>query len=94
MRVTFLGTGAGSSTLRAHTGMALECSDGTKLLLDTSSGNSALRNAAALGINLREFDDVLLSHDHPDHMGGIDFVQFDRALGKSGLASPSSTRVL
>lgn len=80
MRITFLGTGAGNSTLRAHTGMALECPDGTKLLLDTSSGNSALRHAAAMGLNLREFDDVLLSHDHPDHMGGIDFIQFNRAL--------------
>jgi ribonuclease Z len=65
--------------------MALECPDGTKLLLDTSSGNSALRHAAAVGINLREFDDVLLSHDHPDHMGGIDFIQFDRALSGANL---------
>ena len=80
MRITFLGTGAGSSTLRAHTAMALECPDGTKLLLDASSGNSALRHANAVGISLREFDDVLLSHDHPDHMAGIDFIQFDRAL--------------
>ena len=79
MKLTFLGTGAGNSTLRAHTAMALECPDGTKLLLDASSGNSALRHAAAMGINLREFDDVLLSHDHPDHMSGIDFIQFDRA---------------
>ncbi len=80
MKITFLGTGAGNSTLRAHTAIALECPDGAKLLLDSSSGNSALRHAAAVGINLREFNDVLLSHDHPDHMGGIDFVQFDRAL--------------
>ena len=80
MKITFLGTGAGSSTLRAHTAMALECPDGTKLLLDASSGNSALRHAAAVGMSLREFDDVLLSHDHPDHMAGIDFIQFDRAL--------------
>ena len=80
MKITFLGTGAGSSTLRAHTAMALECPDGTNLLLDASSGNSALRHAKAVGINLREFHDVLLSHDHPDHMSGIDFVQFDRAL--------------
>ena len=80
MKITFLGTGAGSSTLRAHTAIALECPDGTNLLLDASSGNSALRHAAVGGINLREFDDVLLSHDHPDHMAGIDFVQFDRAL--------------
>ncbi len=82
MKITFLGTGAGNSSLRAHTGMALECPDGTKLLLDSSSGNSALRHAAAVGLNLREFDDVLLSHDHPDHMGGIDFIQFNRALSE------------
>ena len=66
--------------MRAHTAIAVECPDGTRLLLDASSGNSALRHAIAMGIDLRGFDDVLLSHDHPDHMAGIDFVQFDRAL--------------
>ena len=80
MKITFLGTGAGNSSQRAHSAIALECPDGTKLLLDASSGNSALRHAAAAGIDIRLFDDVLLSHDHPDHMSGIDFIQFDRAL--------------
>ena len=80
MRITFLGTGAGNSSRRAHSAIALECPDGTNLLLDASSGNSALRHAAASGIDIRQFDDVLLSHDHPDHMSGIDFIQFDRAL--------------
>ena len=84
MRISFLGTGAGNSTMRAHTGMALECPDGTKLLLDSSSGNSVLRHAAAVGLNIREFDDVLLSHDHPDHMAGLVFVQFDRMLDSAG----------
>ena len=79
MKITFLGTGAGNSSRRAHTCIAVECSDGTNLLLDASSGNSALRHAAAIGIDIRKFDDVLLSHDHPDHMSGIDFIQFDRA---------------
>ena len=80
MRISFLGTGAGNSTTRAHSAIALECDDGTRLLLDASSGNSVLRHAAAVGLNLREFDDVLLSHDHPDHMAGLLFVQFDRML--------------
>ena len=80
MKITFLGTGAGNSSFRAHTGMALECPDGTKLLLDSSSGNSALRHANTVGIDIRQFDDVLLSHDHPDHMSGIDFIEFDRAI--------------
>ena len=79
MKITFLGTGAGNSSRRAHSAIALECPDGTNLLLDASSGNSALRHAAAVGIDIRKFDDVLLSHDHPDHMSGIDFIQFNRA---------------
>ncbi len=85
MRISFLGTGAGNSTTRAHSAIALECPDGTRLLLDASSGNSVLRHANALGINLRDFDDVLLSHDHPDHMAGLIFVQFDRMLASDSL---------
>lgn len=80
MKVTFLGTGAGNSSRRAHSAIALECPDGTNLLLDASSGNSVLRHAVATGIDIRQFHDVLLSHDHPDHMSGIDFIQFDRAI--------------
>ena len=79
MKITFLGTGAGNSSRRAHSAIAVECPDGTNLLLDASSGNSALRHAASVGIDIRKFDDVLLSHDHPDHMSGVDFIQFDRA---------------
>lgn len=84
MKITFLGTGAGNSTRRAHSAIAVECPDGTNLLLDASSGNSALRHANAVGIDIRKFDDVLLSHDHPDHMSGIDFIQFDRAWHGEG----------
>ena len=86
MKVTFLGTGAGNSSRRAHTCIAVECPDGTNLLLDASSGNSALRHAAAVGIDIRKFGDVLLSHDHPDHMAGIDFIQFDRAIFSEDMA--------
>ena len=86
MRITFLGTGAGNSSRRAHTCIAVECPDGTNLLLDASSGNSALRHAAAAGIDIRRFDDVLLSHDHPDHMSGVDFIQFDRAIFSEDMA--------
>ena len=81
MRLTFLGTGAGSSTLRAHTGtwrwnvpMAPSCCS------IPAPETPRFAMPTTLGMSLREFDDVLLSHDHPDHMSGIDFVQFDRAL--------------
>ena len=75
MEVIFLGTGAGMSITRAHTAIALRCPDGTTLLLDGSSGNSALRNGLAAGLRAPDYDHVLLSHDHQDHLSGLLFIQ-------------------
>ena len=75
MEVIFLGTGAGMSITRAHTAIALRCPDGTTVLLDGSSGNSALRNGLAAGIRAPDYDHVLLSHDHQDHLSGLLFIQ-------------------
>ena len=80
MKISFLGTGSGTSTNRAHTAMVYDCDDGTRLLIDTGSGNSVARNGSELGIPVESFDTVLLSHHHPDHMSGLLFVQFLRAL--------------
>ena len=80
MKIRFLGTGSGTSTNRAHTAMVFDCDDGTRLMIDTSSGNSVPRNGSALGILVESFDQVLLSRHHPDHMSGLLFVQFNRAL--------------
>ena len=79
LEITFLGTGAGLSTKRAHTAIALRCPDGTMLLLDGSSGNSALRNGEMAGIRSYDYDHVLLSHDHQDHLSGLMFVQGNRS---------------
>ena len=79
MEIIFLGTGAGLSTTRAHTAIALRCPDGTTLLLDGSSGNSALRHGEAAGIKATDYDHVLLSHDHQDHLSGLMFVQGNRS---------------
>ncbi|MCH9018089.1 MAG: MBL fold metallo-hydrolase, partial [Chloroflexi bacterium] len=80
MKISFLGTGSGTSTNRAHTAMVYDCDDGTRLLIDTSSGNSVARSGSELGIPVESFDTVLLTHHHPDHMSGLLFVQFLRAL--------------
>ena len=80
MQVAFLGTGAGMSVTRAHTAISVRCPDGTHLLLDAGSGNSALRNGEALGIAADQYDAVLLSHDHPDHLTGLFFIQSHRAF--------------
>ncbi|MCH7842786.1 MAG: MBL fold metallo-hydrolase [Chloroflexi bacterium] len=82
MKISFLGTGSGTSTNRAHTAMVYDCDDGTRLLIDTSSGNSVARGGSILGIPVESFDTVLLSHHHPDHMSGLLFVQFVRALAR------------
>ena len=78
MKISFLGTGSGSSTNRAHTAIVFDCDDGTRLLIDTSSGNSVARNGSELGIPVESFDQVLMSHHHPDHISGLLFVQFLR----------------
>ena len=80
MKISFLGTGSGTSVNRAHTAMVYDCDDGTRLLIDTGSGNSVARSGSELGIPVESFDKVLLSHHHPDHMSGLLFVQFVRAL--------------
>lgn len=78
LKISFLGTGAGGSIVRAHTAIVLDSPDGSKVLLDASSGNSAFRNAATLGMALEEFRHLLLSHDHADHMSGLTLVQLVR----------------
>ena len=79
LEIIFLGTGAGMSITRAHTAIALRCPDGTTLLLDGSSGNSALRNGQTAGIRALDYSHVLLSHDHQDHLSGLMFIQGRRS---------------
>ena len=80
IHLTFLGTGAGNCIHRAHTALVLDCADGTRVLLDTGSGNSVLRHGAPLGMLAADFALVLLTHRHADHIGGLPFVQSQRAL--------------
>jgi 7,8-dihydropterin-6-yl-methyl-4-(beta-D-ribofuranosyl)aminobenzene 5'-phosphate synthase len=45
--------------------------DDRKLLFDTGQGLVLRHNAEALGINLADADDVIISHGHYDHTGGL-----------------------
>tara|TARA_B100000315_G_scaffold252072_1_gene288095 strand:+ start:459 stop:1283 length:825 start_codon:yes stop_codon:yes gene_type:complete len=78
--ITFLGTGAGMCVYRNHTAIVLDCPDGTRLLLDAASGNSVMRQGAEVGMMAREFEQVLLTHHHGDHMGGLPYMQGQRSL--------------
>ena len=80
VQITFLGTGAGNCIHRAHTAIVLDWEGGPRILLDASSGNSLLRHGAQLGMLATSFHQVLLSHHHADHMGGLPHLQGQRTL--------------
>jgi len=51
---------------------ALVEADGHKILYDTgASPNMVITNAKALHIDLSDVEDVVLSHNHSDHVGGL-----------------------
>jgi ribonuclease BN (tRNA processing enzyme) len=78
--ITFLGTGAGNCIHRAHTAIVVDCADSTRVLIDTGSGNGALRHGATLDMLAEHFELLLLTHRHLDHMGGLPFLQGQRTL--------------
>ncbi len=46
--------------------------DGRRILFDTGAHpDTVLRNARTLGVNLSDVKDVVLSHNHDDHTGGL-----------------------
>src|ERR1700722_8784577 len=46
--------------------------DGRRILFDTGARpNTVLNNAKELGVDLSNITDVVLSHDHSDHTGGL-----------------------
>jgi 7,8-dihydropterin-6-yl-methyl-4-(beta-D-ribofuranosyl)aminobenzene 5'-phosphate synthase len=51
---------------------ALVVADGKKFLFDTGANpDTVLKNAAALGVDLSDVEDVVVSHHHTDHTGGL-----------------------
>jgi 7,8-dihydropterin-6-yl-methyl-4-(beta-D-ribofuranosyl)aminobenzene 5'-phosphate synthase len=66
--------------------------DGRRILFDTGAHpDTVLRNARDLGINLTGITDVILSHNHPDHTGGL--LHLRRELSKENPAALSRVHV-
>lgn len=60
-----------------------------KVLLDTGASDVFIRNAAVLGLDLRDVDYVFLSHGHKDHTGGLRHL-LAQASGAKIIVSPNS----
>jgi 7,8-dihydropterin-6-yl-methyl-4-(beta-D-ribofuranosyl)aminobenzene 5'-phosphate synthase len=71
---------------------ALVEADGRKLLVDTGArSETVLQNAAELGIDLSTVTDLVISHNHADHTGGL--VTLRRELAKKNPQALSVTHV-
>lgn len=60
-----------SGTLGEHGFSALVERDGESLLFDTGAGQTLLHNAQRMNLDLRQVGQVVLSHGHYDHAGGL-----------------------
>jgi 7,8-dihydropterin-6-yl-methyl-4-(beta-D-ribofuranosyl)aminobenzene 5'-phosphate synthase len=66
--------------------------DGHRILYDTgASADLVLRNARALSIDLSDVEDVVLSHNHADHVAGL--LSLRRELSKSNPRAISRVHV-
>jgi 7,8-dihydropterin-6-yl-methyl-4-(beta-D-ribofuranosyl)aminobenzene 5'-phosphate synthase len=72
LKVTVLSTMLADQGIGEWGYAALVEVDGRKILFDTGAHpDVVLKNAQALGIDLSEVEDVVISHHHDDHTGGL-----------------------
>ncbi|MDH3511798.1 MAG: MBL fold metallo-hydrolase [Gammaproteobacteria bacterium] len=72
LRITILSTMLAEQGIGEWGFAALVEADGHRILFDTGNyPDTVLRNAAALGIDLADVEEVVLSHNHSDHTGGL-----------------------
>ncbi len=63
---------------------ALVEADGRRLLVDTGDRpETVLHNAAELGIDLSTVTDLILTHNHDDHTGGLVTLRREMAAARS-----------
>lgn len=78
MRITILCENTASSLglIGEHGFSALIERDKEKVLFDTGQGLGLVHNADVLGVDLRDITEVVLSHGHYDHTGGLKDLLF------------------
>ena len=72
IRITTLSENTANHGFLAEWGLSILVEvDGTRILMDTGWGFSAVYNAQLLGIGLDTIEAIVLSHGHRDHTGGL-----------------------
>ena len=72
LKITILDTFVAGGGIGEWGFSALVEADGHRILYDTGAlSDAVLRNARQMKVDLSNVDDVVLSHNHPDHVGGI-----------------------
>ncbi|HDM70588.1 MAG TPA: MBL fold metallo-hydrolase [Thermotogales bacterium] len=68
--------------LSEHGFSALVEFEGSKILFDTGMTDVFIKNAERMGLDLNDVDDVVISHGHYDHIGGLERFFKYRKAGK------------
>jgi ribonuclease BN (tRNA processing enzyme) len=69
--VIVAGSGAPGHPGRAAACLALPLADGALALVDAGDGPAVVARLAALGLDPARVAHIVLTHDHPDHVGGL-----------------------
>jgi len=92
LKVTVLSTMLADQGLGEWGYSALVEVDGRKFLFDTGANpDVVLKNARSLGITLSDVEDVVISHNHDDHTGGL--ITLRRELMKANPRAMSRAHV-
>jgi 7,8-dihydropterin-6-yl-methyl-4-(beta-D-ribofuranosyl)aminobenzene 5'-phosphate synthase len=92
VKVTILSTMLADQGIGEWGFAALVEADGRRILFDTGARpNTVLENARSMGIKLAGIRDVILSHNHGDHTGGL--LSLRRELAKEAPDSLSRAHV-
>lgn len=73
MELTFLGVGSAFTMEGFQSNMLLSIGD-KKMLIDC--GSDARKSLAAIGLGCADVDAVYISHQHADHVGGLEWLAF------------------
>lgn len=92
LEVTILSTMLADDGIGEWGFAALVEADGRKILFDTGARpGTVLQNAEELGVDLTEVQEVILSHNHGDHTGGL--LSLRRAVAEEAPRAISRTHV-